>query len=323
MRGLTAPPKEDAPSRALARILMLLVLLAAAGIAIYTAVVLQQIDLVEDTRADGVALTDPSVVDGLTINVVRDEGGADPVVILHDVDVTGGLLLGDISATLPEGYHGVRVDMAGFGYSERVPRESQVHTAAGMADVMAGVLEERFTSPVPIVGIGFGGEVAAELAHTYPNLVSGVVLVDVDFWARPPLLMSVQRLPWVGTAATYTWSTGGRFAVDQWSRYCDDGGWCPTRDQIGLRSFIVSIEDTTNSLHEFFRTHDAAVAPANLGEITAPVAYVWSRDGVVPMDTVERIEEDIPGLIFLESPTYQAHLEDPATVAAAVRALSG
>ena len=132
----------------------------------------------------------------------------------------------------------------------------------------------------------------------------------------------MQRLPWVGTAATYTWETGGRFAVDDWSPYCDEGGWCPTRDEIGLRSFIVSIEDTTNSLHEFIRTHDAAVAPANLGDITVPVAYVWSRDGVVPFDTVERMEEEIPGLVFLESPTYQAHLEDPASISAAVRALS-
>lgn len=301
---------------------MLIFFLALAGIAIYTAVVLQQINLVEDTRAGGIELQGPVVVDGLTINVVEDEGGPTPVVILHDVDVTGGLILGDISATLPADFHGMRIDLVGFGYSERVPTQSQVHTVAGMADVMAGVLEERLSGPVPVIGVGFGGEVAAELAHTYPQLVSGVVLVDVDFWAGPSMLRSLQRMPWVGTAATYTWETGGRFALDQWSPYCEEGGWCPTAEQVGLRSFIVSIENTTDSLHEFIRTHDAAVASANLGDIDVPVAYVWSRDGQVPMDTVERIEDEIPGLIFLESPTHQAHLEDPATVSAAVAALN-
>lgn len=323
MKGLQAPPKEDTASRLASRFVVLILLVLGAGLVIYTAVTNQRIDLVEDVRTTGLDLDDPAEVNGVTINVENDGGSGTPVILLHDVDVAGSLPLGALADSLSGQYQPVRIDMPGFGYSDRVPRESYTHTAAGMADTLSSVIDDRFSSPVIVVGAGFGGEVAAELAHTYPDLIEGAVLVDVDFWSPDNSFeRTLQRLPWIGKAATYTWETGGRFALDNWSPYCNMGGWCPTLDQASLRAFIVEIEDTTVSLHEFLRTRDAALASANLGDITVPVAYVWSTDGPVPDETVERMSDEISGLVVIESDSFQAHLEDFASIADAIASIN-
>lgn len=322
MRGLEAPPKTDKPSRLAARFLTLVVFASAAGIAIYTAVTNQNADLVEDIRPINLDLEDTTVIDGFRTNVRQDPGGPEPVVILHGVGVTGGLVLDDLAAALPDTHHGVRVDLPGFGYSTRMATEGPHHSVAGMADRLAPVLEERFGRPVPIVGIGLGGEVAAELAYSYPGLVDSFVMVDVDFWSRPPFPASLESIPWIGKAATYTWETGGRFALEQWSPYCDQGGWCPTGEEVSIRSVIVEIERTTDSLHAFRSTPEAALAPTNFDEISAPAAYVWSTEGQVDENTIDRLRDEIAGIAIAESASFQAHLDDPAAVVAALESLS-
>jgi pimeloyl-ACP methyl ester carboxylesterase len=321
MKGLQAPPKSEKPSRILARFLTLIIFAAAAGVAIYTAVTNQRADISEDIRPVNLELEDTTVIDGFRTNVRQDPGGPTPVVILHDFDVTGGLILDDLSMGLGDEYHGVRLDLPGFGFSTRMPTEGSQHTVSGLAGRVAPVLEERFNQPVLAIGIGLGGEVAAELAYSHSSVIAGVVMVDVDFWSDPGFPESVESLEWVGKAATYTWETGGQFALDSWAPYCDDGGWCPSQDDVSQRSLIIEIERTTDSLHAFRSTPDAALSPSNLNDIPVPVAYVWSSDGEVSQDTVERMVREIPGLTVMESSTFQAHLEDSTTVAAALASI--
>lgn len=320
--SLREPPKQTAPSRTLTRLLFLLVLLVAVGLVIFTVVTNQRVDLTENRRATALELDDSAVVDGVRLNIIEDEGGPGPVVILHDVDVTGGLILDGVSSSLGDDFHGVRIDLAGFGYSDRIPQVGTPHTVAAMADTIAAIVDDRYRAPVSVIGIGLGGEVAAELAYTYPDLLVGAVMVDVDFWAGPTFEESLEGLPWMGKAATYTWETGGRFAIDNWAPHCGAEGWCPTDDQLAARSTIVELEYTTESMWAFRRTPPAALAPANLTEISVPGAYVWSTSGEVPQETVDRIAEEWPGLQVFESATYAAHLDDPASVANALTAIA-
>lgn len=321
MKGLQAPPKTEKPSRVVARFVTLIIFASAAGVVIYTAVTNQQADIAEDLRPVNLELEDSSVIDGFRTNIRQDPGGPTPVVILHDVDIAGGLILDDLSLGLGENYHGVRLDLPGFGFSTRMPIEGPHHTVSRLAERVAPVLEERFDAPVLVIGTGLGGEIGAELAYTRPDLIHGVVMVDVDFWSEPRFPASLEGFPWFGKAATYTWETGGRFALDNWAPYCDEGGWCPTPEEVSVRSLIVEIESTTDSLHGFRSTRDAALAPSNLADITVPMAYVWSTEGRVSEDTVERLRRELPNLTVAESSTFQAHLEDPATVASALASI--
>lgn len=302
--------------------LVLIVLLGIAGVAIYTAVTNQRIDLTEDIRTVGLDLANPSDVDGFTVNVAEDPGGQTPIVFLHDVDVTGGLILAPLSESLDEQYHGVRIDLPGFGFSDRIPFVGEPHTVAGMADTVAAVLEDRFDSPVLVVGVGLGGEVGAELAYTYPELLSGLVMVDVDFWKGDSIEVTLEKMPWMGRAATYAYETGGQFAFDNWSPHCGEGGWCANPDQAAVRSFIITIENTTDSMYAFRRTSEAALAPAHLSDVTVPVAYVLSLDGPVSDDAVQRIHDELTDMAVFESDTYQAPLEDFGSVQQAIAALS-
>jgi len=322
MRGLTPPPKQDTASRLAARMLVLVVLLVLVGAAIYTAVTNQRIDLTEDIRTIGLELADPSVIDGFSVNVAEDAGGPTPVVFLHDVDVAGGLTLAPLSESLGEQYHGVRIDLPGFGFTDRIPFEGEEHTVAAMAATVAAVLEDRFDSPVLVVGVGLGGEVGAELAYSYPELLSGLVMVDVDFWRGDTLRVTLEKLPWLGRAATYAYDVGGQFALQNWSPYCEDGGWCANPEQLAARSFVITIEGTTDSMWGFRRTEKAALAPANLADITVPTAYVVSLDGPVSDDTVQRTRDEMPSMSVVESNTYQAHLEDFGAVQQAIASLA-
>jgi pimeloyl-ACP methyl ester carboxylesterase len=320
--SLQAPPKNESPSRAVGRIFFLIVLALAAGAVIYTAVTNQRIDLTEDRRIEAIELDDPAVVDGVRLNVVDSETGSVPVVVLHDVDVTGGMILDELSASLDSGgYRSVVVDLPGFGFSDRLPDPGAVHTAAGTGDLIAEFIDQRFDSPVVVVGVGFGGKVGAELAHTYPDLLAGLVMVDVDFWGRDSFEVGLQELPWVGRAATYTWETGGRFAVESWSPYCDQGGWCPSEEQLAARGPILEVVDTTDSIWAFRRTPPAGVAPANFADITVPAAFVWSSRGSVTEENVDRVAEEMTDLTVVESASFQAHLEDPGSIVEAVASL--
>lgn len=321
MRGLTPPPKEESATRLAGRMLVLVVLVVFVGLAVYTAVTNQRIDLTEDIRSVGLDLDDSAVVNGVRVNIAEDPGGPTPVVFLHDVDVTGGLILAPLSESLDDGFHGVRIDLPGFGFSDRLPAEGRRHTAVGMADTLAAVFEERFEEPVLVVGVGFGGEVGAELAHTYPEVVRGLVMVDVDFWTGDSIEVSYQGVPWFGRMATYLYETGGQFALDHWSPYCEDGGWCAGPDELALRNFIITIVDTTDSIHAFRNTTEAALAPANLSDISVPVAYVVSLDGAVSDATVQRIGDEIEDMAVFESDTFQAHLEDHDVIMEAIGAL--
>ena len=72
-----------------------------------------------------------------------------------------------------------------------------------MAEEVSDVIQQSFGQPAVVAGIGLGGEVAAEIAVTHPDLVAGLVMLDVDFFKPRAWDQLVERLPWVGIAATY------------------------------------------------------------------------------------------------------------------------
>jgi hypothetical protein len=135
----------------------------------------------------------------------------------------------------------------------------------------------------------------------------------VDGWAE-----IVERLPWIGRAATFTLETGGRFAVDMWAPNCDTGGWCPSQEHLAARKIATTIKGSTDTMRSFLRTQPSALVPSDLSKITAPVGFVWSKDGDVEAESVDRVKVELPDMTVTEVDVWKAYLESPSAVSEAV-----
>jgi pimeloyl-ACP methyl ester carboxylesterase len=303
--------------------LLLIVLVVGAGTAIWTEVTRDRIGLIEDVSLDNLDI-DPVVTKaGTKLNVVREGDGDVPLVLLHDVDVAGGVTWDGVVSGLDPRFAVMRVDLPGFGFSERVPNEGSRHTVASMAEEVSDVIRQSYGDGVLIAGVGLGGEVAAEIAATQPSLVTGLVMVDVDFYKSEGWVEMLEKLPWVGTAATYVLETAGPLANDRWAPNCEAGGWCPTSSQQAARDLAETIVDTSESIRAFRRTPAASQVPSKLGDITVPTRYLWSQAGGVPRESVDRVQAAMPDAAFEVVPeAWRAHLDSPEMVAAAISSLA-
>lgn len=320
MSGLRPPPKRDASGRAIGRLLVLLVLLAGVGVVIFTAVTNQQIPLVEDVPLTEVEGLDTEVVDGIQWNVVERGEGNTAIVLIHDADISGSSTLTPLATALGDDVRTLTIDLPGFGLSSRMPELGESHTVGAMAEALTVVLDERSDGPAVLVGVGLGAKVAAEVAVQRPDLVAGLTMIDVDFYDDGGLVRSLERVPWIGLAVTYTYETSGPLSKAG-APYCERGGWCPDSAATQARERAATIMDTTQSLFAFRNTPPASSVPSLLGDVTVPTVVVWSDKGPVADASRERLEQVMTTARVETFDVFQAHLEDPASLAASIRAL--
>jgi pimeloyl-ACP methyl ester carboxylesterase len=319
--SLQKPPSKQRPSRLLGRLLFLIILLAIVAVAIWAAVTVQRIDLVESTSLESLERETVLEVNGLLIDVEEGDGGSIPVILLHDFDVSGSVLLEGLAAEIEGPFRPVLVDLPGFGLSQRIPDPGDQHTVASMAETVGLVISQSYELPVVVVGVGLGGQVGAELAVTQPDLMRGLVMVDVDFSREGDWVAFTETLPFIGPAMIHTFEAGGRFSVDRWAPECDEGGWCPTAEEIAARDLAASLQGTTDSLAAFLETPRSSLVPSELDAITVPTAYVWSIQGPVAAESVETITESVPGISLLEADVWKAHLQSIPTVVEAIESV--
>ncbi len=191
------------------------------------------------------------------------------------------------------------------------------------------MLTERVPIKAILVGVGMGGEVAAELAVSHPDQARGLVLVDVDFWESESWLDAASGIPFFGGPLTFTFEAGGRMGLRTWAPNCetwasgpDSGGWCPTATQEEARLLATGVAGTTASIRAFKATKPSSLVPADLPSITLPTVYVWSNRGDVPAETVDRIKSLIEALHVLEVDAWQSHVESPASIGQSLEIVS-
>lgn len=317
--SLRPPPTKDTPSRLVLRFVVLIVLIALVGAGIWAMVTDQRIDLTETTSTNEIERSALETSLGISLNVVRTGEGT-PVVLLHDVDVAGGVLWDGVAAELGDGVAVTRIDLPGFGLSDRVTEEGQAHTVTVMAELVAELLGDQ-AGPVTVAGAGLGGEVGAQLAVTHPELVGGLVMIDADFWKESGWDEFLIRVPFFGRPFAFTFQGGGPNAAEAWAPECASGGWCPSLSQAEARELAASLEGTSDSIRAFYRTPPASDVPSKLDEVTAPAVYVWSTGGEVPQESIDQVTEALPTIQMVSIDAWKAQLEDPSAVADAIRSL--
>jgi pimeloyl-ACP methyl ester carboxylesterase len=115
--------------------------------------------------------------DGADIHVVQDgRPGAPAIVLIHGLG--GSSRWWDpVVRLLDQAYRVVRVDLLGFGRSGKPAVDT--YAMPEHARRIAGVLDQLGLPEAVIVGHSTGGVVATALAEQRPDLVAGVVLIDI------------------------------------------------------------------------------------------------------------------------------------------------
>jgi pimeloyl-ACP methyl ester carboxylesterase len=168
------------------------------------------------------------------------------------------------------GWRVLVIDLPGFGFSGRPPAPGRHYTVAGMAELLATVVEEQ--GPLRVVGLGWGGGVAAELAVARPDLVTGIDLVDtVEIPVPAPDRYNLSRLPFgLGEAFAFTFEGAGGPAQGRFLSNCPVGLECGS-ETLDLYRRAAEVPGTSRAIWARRATPAAALAPTRLGSITADV----------------------------------------------------
>lgn len=255
----------------------LLVLLALFAVVVWATATNQQITAVERTDPTLEAPGEYVGADGVAIHL-RDTGGSGtPLVLVHDDSVAGGALLGQVATDLAEtGRRVVIPDLYGFGFSARPSEPGGRLAVSGQAETLAEVLEELELRSVEVAGFGWGGEVAAELAVSRPDLVSRLVLVDTNGIPRASTgWQQLEGLPFgLGTAIAYNREGGAVSAEERFRSGCPSWADCSDPEVLEEYRNAVTVPGTARSIWARRASEPAAVAPGRLSEVTAPVTVV-------------------------------------------------
>jgi len=233
------------------------------------------------------------------------------MVLLHGVYVEGSATWRQLVRRLTGmGVRVVAIDLPGYGHSTRDP--SVDYSLGGQAMTVARVLNELRVGEATVVGHGWGGAVALELAHTQPQFVRRLALVSPVVYDDPaPRWASLARLPYVGRAAAWAWEAGGPlWRVQKEQAFSDPSRLTDAYCDAALRR--ARIDGTIDAL--------VAMAPAIstreilrvLPDIGQPTLVICgAKDPVVTPPECERLMRALPRaeLAMVDDAGHYVHLE--------------
>lgn len=113
-------------------------------------------------------------VNGLKMyNEIYGEGN--PVILLHGSYMTINLNWGEIIPHLSKSNKVIAVEMQGHGHTADIKRDFSYE---GLADDIAGLLNQLNIEKADIIGYSLGGTVALEFAIKHPQLIDKLVIIS-------------------------------------------------------------------------------------------------------------------------------------------------
>lgn len=235
------------------------------------------------------------------VHVLKGGSGA-PLVLLHRD--TGPTPWGEFESRLAEHFSLSVPTLPGYGESDR---PAWMRTTQEMAVITGHIIDRLADGPCAVVGLGFGGWVAAELSALSPARLSSLALVS-PMGLKPP--------------------DGGEildqflFAAVEYARYgfADDAtfhefyGEEPTEEQVD--HWELSREMTTRIAWKPYMF--SLSLPYMLRHVQLPTLVIWGEaDRVTPPSCGRRFVESMADaeLHVLAKGGHQVELEQPSEVA--------
>jgi pimeloyl-ACP methyl ester carboxylesterase len=258
------------------------------------------------------AATEHMNVAGIELEVLR-RGSGRPIVLLHGMQTVPpdsrflGHLAGMGAVVAPS--------LPGFGHSPRPPGFDTIYD---LVHLLRAVIESLpGNDPVTLIGLSFGGWLAAELAATRPSRIERLVLIDpvgirISDRETPDILDIFNHSPAVTRQAE--WHDPDRNAPD-FDAMEDDELVVHARNRDALCLY---------AWHPYL--HNPQL-PRWLGRIDVPTLVLWGEsDGIVLPAYGRAYAGLIPGAQFetIEAAAHHPDIEQPdATAQAVARCLSG
>ncbi len=240
---------------------------------------------------------------GATLHVTRAGTGAPVLVLHHDIGTPEGLpfydaLARDHTVLLPS--------HPGYDKSERPAWMRSVRDAAVVYQSLLARIEATRGGDVSVVGPGFGGWIAAEMATMAPRAFRRLVLVG-------PMGIKPERGD-IADQALLSYIDYVRLGFTDQSAF----------DRIfGAEPATATLEQWDLNREMTFRIawkpymYNAAL-PHLLGGVTTPTLVVWGRDDrIVPLECGERYAKALPQarLAIVEGAGHFLEMEQPDQLA--------
>lgn len=274
---LREPPKEQRAANLIGRFVGLIILLALFAVLVWAAATNQQATAIQ--RSDPLVHS-PGEYTALSLGAIHHVtvgDGAVDTVLLHYDTIAGGAPLVSLASDLADQDRSVIVpDLIGFGFSSRPEEPGRRLTTTGQAESLAALLEESGHGPLAVIGFGWGGEVATELAVLFPELVTRLALVDTPSLPVPRTgLHTLEGMPFgVGEAVAYTFHGAGRRAEGRFRDECPSWAECSEGEVAERYRRAASVPGTDRAIRARRASDPAFVAPSRLDEIQVPVTVV-------------------------------------------------
>lgn len=233
-----------------------------------------------------------------------EQGAGQPVVLLHHSWGSPGWL--PFHDRLAENHRVIVPDMPGWGGSER---PAWARDPRDIAIITTRLLQRLELDDVKLVGLGFGGYVAAELATMNPSRLACLVLVG-----------SAGLQPRTGEIMDQMMLSHRKYIEESFrdaETYARFVGEEPPDD---IRQLWDLSREMTARLTWKPYMFNRRLEPL-LGDLDVPTLIVWGeKDRVVPFDCAKQFETAIPNarIEVVEGAGHIVELEEPDQLAALV-----
>lgn len=242
-------------------------------------------------------------------------GSGDPLVMLHHSFGNPGWM--PVHEALAGHYTVHALDLPGYGGPEGSERPDWARHPRDLALIVGQWLRAKDLGPVELVGCGFGGWVAAELATMAPELLQRLILVGAA-----GLLPEQGRIydQFLVSHSAYVEAAFSR--TEAFEAIFQSNGDDPDEHPLGDNTLVVwdmNREMTTRVGWKPYM-YNRRLRPL-LGGVTVPAVVVWGdSDAVVPLECAHAYVEALPDarLEIVPDCGHAVDLEAPEALAALI-----
>jgi pimeloyl-ACP methyl ester carboxylesterase len=220
---------------------------------------------------------------------------APPIILIHGFISSNSIWSHVLLPFAQAGFRAIAPDLPGYGYSDK-PADAQ-YTIAEQARAVIRLMDRLEIETSVIVGVSYGGAVAATIALDYPERAEKLVLVGAvaNDDAKKKFLLRVSCLPLVGDIATPLF-LGSRWILrkrmeDMYRRM----GRPVSEKMVASRHHLLETANVHRAMIRTARRWSANRIEREASLIRQPTLLVWGdQDTHIPIENAFKLRDAIP-----------------------------